>query len=115
MKSFTALRSLYGKLTKNSGSTNLTLGDELMNDDHREINSKKDWYWLHRLRRLTSIASLTTFTAVTGTDVCTGAAALKTDTGTRVRLTTTDTLPAGLSTGTDFFMIYQSTTTPASV
>jgi len=60
---------------------------------------------------LTTIDASTTFTVVAATDVCTGADTLKTDTGTRVRLTTTTTLPAGLSTETDYFMIYQSTTT----
>jgi hypothetical protein len=37
MKSYTKLRTLFGTLSQNTSSTNLTLGDELINDAHRRI------------------------------------------------------------------------------
>lgn len=56
-----------------------------------------------------------TFTADAGTDVCTytSTTSLPSNilTGTRVRLTTTTTLPAGLSLATDYFVIRVSNTT----
>ena len=51
-----------------------------------------------------------TFTADAGTDVCTTAGAVPV-TGSPVRLTTTGTLPAGLATGTDYYIIKVSGTT----
>ncbi len=39
MKSYTTLRNLYGTLTNNISSTNLTLGDQLINDAQRKIIS----------------------------------------------------------------------------
>lgn len=57
MKSYTQLRSLYGKVTKNTNSANLTLGDEMMNDEHRQLCSLKDFSWLRRARTLTTTAS----------------------------------------------------------
>lgn len=57
MKSYTTGRNFYGKLTKNSNSDNLTLGDELANDAYRKIAAFKDWPWLERLRTLTTTAS----------------------------------------------------------
>jgi len=56
-----------------------------------------------------------TFTADAGTDVCTytSTASVPSNilTGTRVRLTTTTTLPAGLATATDYYVIRVSDTT----
>jgi len=56
-----------------------------------------------------------TFTADAGTDVCTWTSSANIPsnilTGTRVRLTTTTTLPAGLATGTDYYFIRLSNTT----
>lgn len=54
---------------------------------------------------VSSISS--TFTAVAGTDICTGATFTTTanSTGIAVRLTTTGTLPAGLATSTVYFVI----------
>jgi len=56
-----------------------------------------------------------TFTADAGTDTCTWTSTANIPsnilTGTRVRLTTTTTLPAGLSTGTDYYVIKASDTT----
>lgn len=52
-----------------------------------------------------------TFTADAGTDVCTIASGTAPNTGTAVVLTTTGTLPAGLSLATNYFVIYVSATT----
>ena len=56
-----------------------------------------------------------TFTADAGTDLCTwtSTASIPSNilTGTRVRLTTTTTLPAGLATATDYYVIRISDTT----
>lgn len=56
-----------------------------------------------------------TFTADAGTDICTWSSAVNIPsnilTGTRVRLTTTTTLPAGLATATDYYVIRVSDTT----
>lgn len=56
-----------------------------------------------------------TFTADAGTDICTWTSSANIPsnilTGTRVRLTTTTTLPAGLATATDYYVIPLSTTT----
>lgn len=56
-----------------------------------------------------------TFTADAGTDVCTWTSSANFPsnifTGTRVRLTTTTTLPAGLATATDYYVIRVSDTT----
>lgn len=59
MKSYTTLRNLYGKDTKNTSSDNLSYGDEVMNDFHKKIVSKVDWPFLHRLRTTTTQASTT--------------------------------------------------------
>lgn len=56
-----------------------------------------------------------TFTADAGTDLCTWSSTANIPsnilTGTRVRLTTTTTLPAGLSLATDYYVIKMSDTT----
>jgi hypothetical protein len=56
-----------------------------------------------------------TFTADAGTDTCTWTSSANIPsnilTGTRVRLTTTTTLPAGLATATDYYVIRLSNTT----
>ena len=56
-----------------------------------------------------------TFTADAGTDLCTWTSTANFPsnilTGTRVRLTTTTTLPAGLATATDYYVIRMSDTT----
>lgn len=63
-----------------------------------------------------SILTITnrTFTADASTDICTASGSLYTGTnfsGSAVYFTTTGTLPAGLSTGTVYFLIYASATT----
>lgn len=111
MKSYTILRNLYGTDTKNTASANLTYGDQVMNDYHRRLLAKADWPFLHRERRLTTFAPTSAFTAVAGTDVCTATSTVLTLTGTEVEFSTTTTLPAGLSTETRYWLIYQSATT----
>lgn len=59
MKSYSSRRSLYGSLTSDNSSGNLTLGDELMNDDYRHILTLRDWPFLHRLRTALTVASTT--------------------------------------------------------
>lgn len=56
MKSFTVGRNLYGILTKNTSTANLTLGDQIANDDYRAICSVRDWPFLERTRTLTTKA-----------------------------------------------------------
>lgn len=62
-----------------------------------------------------TLAQTDTFTADAGTDVCTWTSTANMPwnvlTGTRVRLTTTTTLPAGLATATDYYVIKISDTT----
>jgi hypothetical protein len=57
MKSYTIGRNLYGSLTKNTASANLTFGDQIANDDYRAICAAKDWPFLEHLRTLTTVAS----------------------------------------------------------
>lgn len=57
MKSYTTLRNLYGTFTKNTATANLTFGDEIINDEFRSLYAKRDWWFLHRLRTLTTTAS----------------------------------------------------------
>ena len=57
MKSYQGGRNLYGKWTKNSGADNLTLGDEVANDEYKRICGLKDWPFLERKRTITTIAS----------------------------------------------------------
>lgn len=57
MKSYTTLRNLYGSLTNNIETANLTLGDQIINDSYRAICSMKDWPFLQRLRSLSTVAS----------------------------------------------------------
>jgi len=63
MKSYTTLRNLYGSDTKNSSTTNLAYGDQVMNDFHRRLLAKADWPFLKRLRTATTLAN-TTFVAL---------------------------------------------------
>jgi len=56
MKSYTTGRNLYGILTKNTATANLTFGDEIANDDYRALCALHDWPWLERLRTLSTVA-----------------------------------------------------------
>ncbi len=57
MKSYTGLRNLYGKFTKNTASANLTQGDELMNDSVRRIIAMAPWDFVEKTRTATTVAS----------------------------------------------------------
>ena len=57
MKSYTTSRNLYGSLTRNVQSENLTLGDQLINDSIRAICAMKDWPFLEKVRTLTTVAN----------------------------------------------------------
>lgn len=83
-----------------------------------------DIVWFYRTTSVTTITAQATtntlgqsdtFTADAGTDVCTYTSTVNIPsnllTGTRVRLTTTTTLPAGLATATDYYLIRVSNTT----
>lgn len=59
MKSYSQLRDLYGEETKDSSSDNLTYGDEIMNDWHRQLISAADWPFMLRLRTAQTEASTT--------------------------------------------------------
>lgn len=57
MKSYTTLRALYGSLTEDNSTANLTLGDQLVNDEYRHLVGLKDFNFVHRLRTMTTTAS----------------------------------------------------------
>ena len=57
MKSYTEGRNLYGTLTKNIASANLSFGDQMANDDYRNILAMRDWSFLERTRTISTIAS----------------------------------------------------------
>lgn len=57
MKSFTELRNLFGSLTNNSATTNLTLGDELINDTIRNICESYPWNFLEKTKTMSTVAS----------------------------------------------------------
>lgn len=111
MLSYTGRRNLFGDLCNKSDSTTLTLGDVLMNSADKRILGAKDWPFMHRIRTLVTKAASSTFTAATS-DVCTTTGDdILTDTGTQVTVSSTTTLPAGLSASTTYYVIYQSATT----
>lgn len=112
MKSYTTLRNLYGTDTKNTASANLTYGDQVMADFYRRLLARADWPFLHKTRMILSVSPTATVTVNAGTDVVTATDnGVLTDTGTEVTFSTTDTLPAGLSASTVYYLIYQSSTT----
>lgn len=59
MKSYTTSRNLYGSLTNNTQTENLTLGDQLINDSIRTICNIRGgrWWFLEEVDTLTSVAS----------------------------------------------------------
>ena len=59
MKGYTALRNLYGSLTNNTASSNLTLGDQLINQSIRTIATLNNgnWWWLEKTYDVTTVAS----------------------------------------------------------
>lgn len=57
MKSYTELRNLYGSLTNNSSTENLSLGDELIIDNIRIITAKRPWSFLEKTKTASTVAS----------------------------------------------------------
>ena len=57
MKTYTSLRSLFGDLTNNSSTSNLTLGDTLMNIATRQILNIKQWFFKEGSDTITTVAS----------------------------------------------------------
>src|SRR5689334_1770214 len=58
MLSYTGRRNLFGTLTNNSTSANLTVGDTLMNASEKRILAKRPWPFLEKKdTTLTTIAS----------------------------------------------------------
>lgn len=57
MKSYSTLRTLYGKYTKNTSSANLTQGDEWINDEIRRVCALGDFPFMHKDRNLNSVAN----------------------------------------------------------
>ncbi len=57
MESYTTGRNLYGILTKNTTTANMTFGDSRANQYYRKILALRDWPFVHRLRTATTVAS----------------------------------------------------------
>lgn len=58
MYSYTKLRNLYGKFTKNTDLSNLTYGDELIDNAYRFIMAKMDWLFLEKTVNLDTIGTI---------------------------------------------------------
>lgn len=56
MKSYSTLRNLFGTITNNTESTNLTLGDQLINDSIRRIIADRDWPFLQSQTTSSTVA-----------------------------------------------------------
>lgn len=59
MKSYTTLRNLYGSLTNNTQSDNLTLGDQMINDSLRTIYNLRSgkWWFLENTETVATVAN----------------------------------------------------------
>jgi hypothetical protein len=57
MLSYTGLRNLFGTLTNDSTSANLTLGDILINDSIRTVYSLRPWAFLEKVETISTVAS----------------------------------------------------------
>lgn len=59
MKSYSALSTLYGQLTSNTSTTNLTLGYSLVNQSIRTISTLAGglWWWLEKTYDVNTVAS----------------------------------------------------------
>lgn len=57
MLSFTTRRDLYGKLTRDASSDNLSLGDTLMNEEEKKIINSRAWDFIQRVFTDTTVAS----------------------------------------------------------
>ena len=62
MLTYTKRRDRFGKLSGDDSSTNLTFGDELMNDADRRILGRKNWPFLKKVLNFTTTASQGTLT-----------------------------------------------------
>jgi len=56
MLTYTELRELYGSLTNNTSTTNLTLGNTLINQSIRKITSSHEWPFLEKTATLKTIS-----------------------------------------------------------
>jgi len=56
MLTYTGSRGLYGSLTNNTSTTNLTLGDTLINQSIRKITSSYEWPFLEKTATLKTTA-----------------------------------------------------------
>jgi len=63
MKSYTILRNTFGSLTNNTSATNLTLGDQLINQSVRVISTlnKGTWWWLEKTYDVPTVASQSSY------------------------------------------------------
>ena len=57
MFSYTSARSLYGSLTNNNSTTNLTLGDTLINEGIRSMLGATEWPFLEKQFSISTVAS----------------------------------------------------------
>ena len=57
MKSYTTMRNLYGTLTLDNSSTNLTLGDQFINDSYRRVVAERDWDFVQKTATALTVAS----------------------------------------------------------
>jgi len=57
MLSFTQRRDLYGKLTRDNSSDNLTLGDTLMNEEEKRVINSRGWDFTQRVFTDTTVAN----------------------------------------------------------
>ena len=57
MKSTTTLQNLFGSLTTNSGTNNLALGLQLINDETRRVCADRDWDFLQKTATDSTVAS----------------------------------------------------------
>ena len=56
-KTFTTLRNLYGSLTEDTSTANLTLGDQLINDRILQIRTRRAWDFTEVTSTITTVAS----------------------------------------------------------
>jgi hypothetical protein len=57
MLTYTSRRSLYGSLTNNTSTANLSLGDTLMNSEDRRLLGKRPWQFNQKTATASTTAS----------------------------------------------------------
>ena len=62
MLGYTSRRNRFGSLTGNSSASNLTVGDDLMNDNDKIIIAKRPWTWRKKTRDFTTTANQSSLT-----------------------------------------------------